>query len=211
MDCSPSGPSVHGIFQARVLEWGAMGFSRLRPLSYVNYTSLKPKWKHFKLNVSIVHKETSWILTLHLSSFYLKGALIKDLSMKSLADVGTSDNSKKDSSLAIEYLCYLHTLDALKEKGRKRMGRRTSNSIWLVIKMQLLRIRFLFVCFFFLILIALLNCNLHTIKFTYYKVYSVIIFSLFIVVQPSSPSSFRASPSLQKVDPACWLLLLYFI
>ena len=135
---SPSGPSVHGIFQARVLEWGAMGFSRLRPLSYVNYTSLKPKWKHFKLNVSIVHKETSWILTLHLSSFYLKGALIKDLSMKSLADVGTSDNSKKDSSLAKEYLCYLHTLDALKEKGRKRMGRRTSNSIWLVIKMQLL-------------------------------------------------------------------------
>ena len=58
--------------------------------------------------------------------------------MKSLADVGTSDNSKKDSSLAKEYLCYLHTLDALKEKGRKRMGRRTSNSIWLVIKMQLL-------------------------------------------------------------------------
>ena len=22
MDCSPPGPSVHGIFQARVLEWG---------------------------------------------------------------------------------------------------------------------------------------------------------------------------------------------
>ena len=27
MDCSPSGPSVHGIFQARVLEWGAIAFS----------------------------------------------------------------------------------------------------------------------------------------------------------------------------------------
>ena len=27
MDCSPPGPSVHGIFQARVLEWGA-----IRPL-----------------------------------------------------------------------------------------------------------------------------------------------------------------------------------
>ena len=24
MDCSPPGPSVHGIFQARVLEWGAI-------------------------------------------------------------------------------------------------------------------------------------------------------------------------------------------
>ena len=28
MDCSPPGPSVHGIFQARVLEWGAIAFSR---------------------------------------------------------------------------------------------------------------------------------------------------------------------------------------
>ena len=26
MDCSPSGSSVHGIFQARVLEWGAVAF-----------------------------------------------------------------------------------------------------------------------------------------------------------------------------------------
>ena len=24
MDCSPPGPSVHGIFQARILEWGAI-------------------------------------------------------------------------------------------------------------------------------------------------------------------------------------------
>ena len=28
MDCSPPGSSVHGIFQARVLEWGAIGFSQ---------------------------------------------------------------------------------------------------------------------------------------------------------------------------------------
>ena len=28
MDCSPPGSSVHGIFQARVLEWGAIAFSR---------------------------------------------------------------------------------------------------------------------------------------------------------------------------------------
>ena len=27
MDCSPPGPSVHGIFQARMLEWGAIAFS----------------------------------------------------------------------------------------------------------------------------------------------------------------------------------------
>ena len=29
MDCSLPGSSVHGIFQARVLEWGAIAFSKL--------------------------------------------------------------------------------------------------------------------------------------------------------------------------------------
>ena len=28
MDCSPPGSSVHGIFQARVLEWGVIAFSQ---------------------------------------------------------------------------------------------------------------------------------------------------------------------------------------
>ena len=28
MDCSLQGSSIHGIFQARVLEWGAIAFSR---------------------------------------------------------------------------------------------------------------------------------------------------------------------------------------
>ena len=31
MDCSPSGSSVHGILQARILEWGAIPFSRDLP------------------------------------------------------------------------------------------------------------------------------------------------------------------------------------
>ena len=30
MDCSPPGSSVHGIFQAKVLEWGAVAFSGSR-------------------------------------------------------------------------------------------------------------------------------------------------------------------------------------
>ena len=28
MDCSPSGSSVHGIFQVRILEWVAISYSR---------------------------------------------------------------------------------------------------------------------------------------------------------------------------------------
>ena len=36
MDCSLPGSSVHGIFQARVLEWGAIAFSELIIL-YIKY------------------------------------------------------------------------------------------------------------------------------------------------------------------------------
>ena len=36
MDCSPPGSSVHGIFQARVLEWGAIAFSRRKQCGYIN-------------------------------------------------------------------------------------------------------------------------------------------------------------------------------
>ena len=32
MDCSTPGSSVHGIFQARVLEWGAIAFSEEQQL-----------------------------------------------------------------------------------------------------------------------------------------------------------------------------------
>ena len=33
MDCSPPGSSIHGIFQTRVLEWGAIAFSESSSLS----------------------------------------------------------------------------------------------------------------------------------------------------------------------------------
>ena len=39
MDCSPQGSSVHGIFQARVLEWGATSFSRGSSQPSLGFTS----------------------------------------------------------------------------------------------------------------------------------------------------------------------------
>ena len=36
MDCSPSGSSIHGIFQARVLEWVAMAFSAFEEQKLLN-------------------------------------------------------------------------------------------------------------------------------------------------------------------------------
>ena len=41
MDCSLPGSSVHGIFQARVLEWGAIAFSK--DLTYCRATELEPQ------------------------------------------------------------------------------------------------------------------------------------------------------------------------
>ena len=40
MDCSLPGSSIHGIFQARVLEWGAIAFSDQASLSITNSQSL---------------------------------------------------------------------------------------------------------------------------------------------------------------------------
>ena len=35
MDCSPPGSSIHGIFQARVLEWSAIAFSIIYIYIYI--------------------------------------------------------------------------------------------------------------------------------------------------------------------------------
>ena len=40
MDCGPPGSSVHGIFQARVLEWGAIAFSDPAPNRLPNFFPL---------------------------------------------------------------------------------------------------------------------------------------------------------------------------
>ena len=47
-DCSPPGSSVHGILQARILEWAAMpvsrGSSQLRDRTHVTYVSCIGRW-----------------------------------------------------------------------------------------------------------------------------------------------------------------------
>ena len=48
MDCSPPGSSIHGIFQARVLEWGAIAFSASYFLGSSNKRqSFKPELSGF--------------------------------------------------------------------------------------------------------------------------------------------------------------------
>ena len=40
MDCSPSGSSIHGIFQARVLEWVSIAFFFKKPRELLKFRSL---------------------------------------------------------------------------------------------------------------------------------------------------------------------------
>ena len=48
MDCSPPGSSVHGTFQARVLEWVAIAFSEIKVQSHKYYEAIK-NYAGFKL------------------------------------------------------------------------------------------------------------------------------------------------------------------
>ena len=51
MDCSLPGSSVHGIFQARVLEWGAIAFSIYVSLKYLlDMQMIPPLWEKVKRN-----------------------------------------------------------------------------------------------------------------------------------------------------------------
>ena len=40
MDCNPPGSSVHGIFQAGVLEWGAIAFSGFEDICFLKFCAL---------------------------------------------------------------------------------------------------------------------------------------------------------------------------
>ena len=59
MDCSPPGSSVHGIFQARVLEWGAIAFSSGFPY----FLQFKSEFgnKEFLILFIILQNEASFI------------------------------------------------------------------------------------------------------------------------------------------------------
>ena len=56
MDCCPPGSSIHGIFQARVLEWGAIAFSS--PLLWIDkkaglnlrIKAIMPSQGHYNVN-----------------------------------------------------------------------------------------------------------------------------------------------------------------
>ena len=58
MDCSLPGSSIHGIFQARVLEWGAIAFSRPLPYPSSNVVRRRRKAQTAKERARVVAGET---------------------------------------------------------------------------------------------------------------------------------------------------------
>ena len=72
MDCSPPGSSVHGIFQARVLEWGAIAFSVNQLYFNLNHQqspdshgkTLQPHPRH-RLDGTHSGCLSGWLPTLH--------------------------------------------------------------------------------------------------------------------------------------------------
>ena len=79
MDCSPPGSSTHGIFQATVLEWGAIAFSSLLWVSMsLNFLDSTYEWDHTVfvflcqlISVSIMPSSFIYVVTNGRASFFL--------------------------------------------------------------------------------------------------------------------------------------------
>ena len=61
MGCSPPGSSVHGIFQARVLEWGAIAFSDLTVLEISSRFGNKHLGYMSKLGFPMKGEDVGWV------------------------------------------------------------------------------------------------------------------------------------------------------
>jgi len=63
-DCSPPGSSVHGILQARILEWIAISFSNLYPslvhsTTFITVICLRETMIYFLMALALSHTEPS--------------------------------------------------------------------------------------------------------------------------------------------------------
>ena len=84
MDCSPPGFSVHGIFQARVLEWVAIAFSNKALNQELNLLHFKCNFSRFYTDCIIVY-----------IYFMLRVCIAYFFRLKKLSDVGLHNFSSK--------------------------------------------------------------------------------------------------------------------
>ena len=82
MDCSPPGSSIHGIFQARILEWAAISFSRgsSRPRDQTLVSRIVDR--HFTVWATKEvpgYRETFLVIKKKKKKTFSKGLLLEDL------------------------------------------------------------------------------------------------------------------------------------
>ena len=61
MDCSPPGFFIHGIFQARVLEWGAIARRNINNRRYADDTTLRAESEELKSLLMKVKEESETV------------------------------------------------------------------------------------------------------------------------------------------------------
>ena len=147
MDCSLPGSSIHGIFQATVLEWGAIAFSHDQPRQYIKkqrhyFVDKGPSSQSFAFSSSHVwmwelDHEESWALknwcfwTVMLEKTLENPLDCKDLNQSILKEISPAYSLEGLMlKLKLQYFCQLmwrtdslqKTLMLGKIEGRRRRG-----------------------------------------------------------------------------------------
>ena len=96
MDCSLLGSSVHGIFQARVLEWGAIAFSDFgsKPMLLLSLSTMR-------INTCLPRADTNWDNSYDLGQ-QLQQNLFADLMATWLLQIGMQVSRASQVALVIK-------------------------------------------------------------------------------------------------------------
>ena len=62
MDCSPPGSSIHGVFQARVLEWGAIAISGLQDEAHLKIKMTLTQGRERVCGLGLMHTQPTYIV-----------------------------------------------------------------------------------------------------------------------------------------------------
>ena len=125
MDCSPPGSSVHGITQARILEWVAISSSRgsSQSMYFLKHSSSQSKLFSKRLNLSLSNPGVlSFVLIFNKNSNSLRNSTkAKEEKMgHHKYEVKTSSFSTTGPELGFKYFLHVHLLLTFSKKSLRR-------------------------------------------------------------------------------------------